>query len=148
MKRVKNHNDCKKETNHEFQREFMEKNIEHYKGKINTENKKIVNDHSKVMKEKNQLISIVNQLEKERREIQKDNKNKSVSGISKPRRKLKADVPKLPYPKKKTKNADEEERDKLILKEKAEELKALVKEVEWYKYWAKKKKLENKKIGW
>jgi hypothetical protein len=124
----------------------LEKNVDHYKGKINTMNKIFVNDHSKVMKEKRQLISIENQLEKERREIQEADTYKSdkVSGIARPRGKLKADVPRFPHPKKKmAEDADEEEQDELTLKEKADELKALVKEVQWYKYWAKKKELEN-----
>ena len=38
---------------------------------------------------------------------------------------------------------DEEEQDELKLKNLAEELKAIVKEVQWYKYWGKKKELEN-----
>jgi hypothetical protein len=123
MKRAKNHKDCKRElvllkrnfldkekienvekpfeSNHELQREFLEKNVDHYKGKINTMNKIFVNDHSKVMKEKRQLISIENQLEKERREIQEADTYKSdkVSGASKPRGKKKADVPRFPHPK-------------------------------------------------
>ena len=125
MKRAKNHKDCKRElvllkrnfldkekienvekpfeSNHELQREFLEKNVDHYKGKINTMNKIFVNDHSKVMKEKRQLISIENQLEKERREIQEADtyKSEKVSGITKPKGKLKADVPRFPHPKKK-----------------------------------------------
>ena len=42
---------CEKpfESNHELQREFLEKNVDHYKGKINTMNKIFVNDHSKVI---------------------------------------------------------------------------------------------------
>ena len=168
MKRAKNHKDCKRElvllkrnfldkekienvekpfeSNHELQREFLEKNVDHYKGKINTMNKIFVNDHSKVMKEKRQLISIENQLEKERREIQEADtyKSEKVSGITKPKGKLKADVPRFPHPKKKKgEENDEEEQDELKLKNLAEELKAIVKEVQWYKYWGKKKELEN-----
>ena len=168
MKRAKNHKDCKRElvllkrnfldkekienvekpfeSNHELQREFLEKNVDHYKGKINTMNKIFVNDHSKVMKEKRQLISIENQLEKERREIQEADTYKSdkVSGASKPRGKKKADVPRFPHPKrKKGEEADEEDQDELKLKDLADELKAIVKEVQWYKYWGKKKELEN-----
>ena len=123
MKMAKNHKDCKRElvllkrnfldkekidnvekpfeSNHELQREFLEKNVDHYKGKINTMNKIFVNDHSKVMKEKRQLISIENQLEKERREIQEADtyKSEKVSGITKPKGKLKSDVPRFPHPK-------------------------------------------------
>ena len=109
-------------------------------------NKIFVNDHSKVMKEKRQLISIENQLEKERREIQEADtyKSEKVSGITKPKGKLKADVPRFPHPKKKKgEENDEEEQDELKLKNLAEELKAIVKEVQWYKYWGKKKELEN-----
>ena len=167
MKRAKNHKDCKRElvllkrnfldkekidnvekpfeSNHELQREFLEKNVDHYKGKINTMNKIFVNDHSKVMKEKRQLISIENQLEKERREIQEADTYKSdkVSGASKPRSKKKADVPRFPHPKKKKgEEADEEDQDELRLKDLADELKAVVKEVQWYKYWGKKKEFE------
>ena len=168
MKRAKNHKDCKRElvllkrnfldkekienvekpfeSNHELQREFLEKNVDHYKGKINTMNKIFVNDHSKVMKEKRQLISIENQLEKERREIQEADtyKSEKVSGITKPKGKLKADVPRFPHPKKKKGEENEEEgQDELKLKTLADELKAVVKEVQWYKYWGKKKELEN-----
>ena len=168
MKRAKNHKDCKRElvllkrnfldkekienvekpfeSNHELQREFLEKNVDHYKGKINTMNKIFVNDHSKVMKEKRQLISIENQLEKERREIQEADTYKSdkVVGISRQRGKVKAEVPRFPHPKKKKgEEADEEDQDELRLKDLADELKAVVKEVQWYKYWGKKKELEN-----
>ena len=168
MKRAKNHKDCKRElvllkrnfldkekidnvekpfeSNHELQREFLEKNVDHYKGKINTMNKIFVNDHSKVMKEKRQLISIENQLEKERREIQEADtyKSEKVSGITKPKGKLKSDVPRFPHPKKKKgEDNEEEEMDELKLKNLAEELKTIVKEVQWYKYWGKKKELEN-----
>ena len=45
--------------------------------------------------------------------------------------------------KKKTDDNDEEDQDELKLKNLAEELKAVVKEVQWYKYWGKKKELEN-----
>ena len=168
MKRAKNHKDCKREyvllkrnfldketiknvekpfeLNHESQREFLEKNVDHYKGKINTMNKIFVNDHSKVMKEKRQLISIENQLEKEKREIQEADTYKSdkVSGITRQKGKLKAEVPRFPHPKaKKGEEADEEEEDERRLKDLADELKAVVKEVQWYKYWGKKKELEN-----
>ena len=168
MKRAKNHKDCKRElvllkrnfldkekidnvekpfeSNHELQREFLEKNVDHYKGKINTMNKIFVNDHSKVMKEKRQLISIENQLEKERREIQEADtyKSEKVSGITKPKGKLKADVPRFPHPKKKKgEDNDEEDMDEVKLKNLADELKTIVKEVQWYKYWGKKKELEN-----
>jgi len=168
MKRAKNHKDCKREyvllkrnfldketiknvekpfeLNHESQREFLEKNVDHYKGKINTMNKIFVNDHSKVMKEKRQLISIENQLEKEKREIQEADTYKSdkVSGITRQKGKLKAEVPRFPHPKKKKgEEADEEEEDERRLKDLADELKAVVKEVQWYKYWGKKKELEN-----
>ena len=97
------------------------------------------------MKEKRQLISIENQLEKERREIQEADTYKSdkVSGASKPRSKKKADVPRFPHPKKKKgEEADEEDQDELRLKDLADELKAVVKEVQWYKYWGKKKEFE------
>ena len=120
--------------------------MDHYKGKINTMNKIFVNDHSKVMKEKRQLISIENQLEKERREIQEADtyKSEKVSGITKPKGKLKADVPRFPHPKKKKgEDNDEEDMDEVKLKNLADELKTIVKEVQWYKYWGKKKELEN-----
>jgi DNA-binding transcriptional regulator YhcF (GntR family) len=38
---------------------------------------------------------------------------------------------------------EEADKDELRLKNLAEELKAVVKEVQWYKYWGKKKELEN-----
>ena len=44
---------------------------------------------------------------------------------------------------KKGEEADEEEEDERRLKDLADELKAVVKEVQWYKYWGKKKELEN-----
>ena len=110
-------------------------------------NKIFVNDHSKVMKEKRQLISIENQLEKERREIQEADTYKSdkVYGSSRGREKKKAEVPRFPHPKKKKgEEVDEEDQDELRLKELADQLKALAKEVRWYNYWAKKKETENK----
>ena len=133
------------ESNHELQREFLEKNVDHYKGKINTMNRIFVNDHSKVMKEKRQLISIENQLEKERREIQEADifKSEKINGVKKQKGKLKNEVPRFPHPKKKKgEEGNEEAKDEMRLKELAEQLRKIVKELQWYKYWGKKKEIE------
>ena len=100
------------------------------------------------MKEKRQLIDIVNQLEKEKKEIE-DNEYKKdkIANITKPKIKLKADVPKFSQNikrKKKKSNGEEndEEDEENTLKELAEELKEIEKEIQWYKYWARKQETE------
>ena len=174
MKRARNHKDCKRElvilkrnfldkekidnvdkpfeSNYELQREFLEKNVDHYKNKISKLNDLFVNDHSKVMKEKRQLIEIVNQLEKEKKEIEQSDAYKSdkASAISKPKTKLKADVPRFPHKKIKKAEGEEntQEEDEQILRELADQLKGIEKEIQWYKYWNKKnieKQKEKKK---
>ena len=170
MKKARNHKDCKRElvllkrnfldkekidniekpfeANYELQREFLEKNVDHYKNKISKLNDLFVNDHNKVMKEKRQLIDIVNQLEKEKKEIEENEyKKDNVASITKPKIKLKADVPRFSQTMKKKKKKVEgednkEEDEENTLKELAEELKEIEKEIQWYKYWARKQETE------
>lgn len=165
MKRARNHKDCKKElvllkrnfldkekienvekpfeSNYELQREFLEKNVDHNKNKISKLNDLFVNDHNKVMKEKRQLIDIVNQLEKEKKEIEvNDYRKDKIESITKPKPKLKADVPKFSHLIKKKKMETEgkegEDDEEMILSELATEFKEIEKEIQWYKYWDKK----------
>ena len=168
MKRARNHKDCKRElvllkrnfldkekidniekpfeSNYELQREFLEKNVDHIKNKISKMNDLFVNDHNKVMKEKRQLIEIVNQLEKEKKEIKENDTNDKISSITKPKTKLKSDVPRFPHPKKKKGDEDdEEEEDENTLKELADELKAVEKEIQWCKYLERKQEKEKDK---
>jgi chromosome segregation ATPase len=168
MKRARNHKDCKRElvllkrnfldkekvdkivkpfeSNYELQREFLEKNVDHIKNKISKMNDLFVNDHNKVMKEKRQLIEIVNQLEKEKKEIKENDTNEKISSITKPKTKLKSDVPRFPHPKKKKGDEDdEEEEDENTLKELADELKAVEKEIQWCKYLERKQEKEKEK---
>ena len=103
------------------------------------------NDHEKVMKEKRQLISIENQLEKEKKEIEEtdDYKSEKLSGINRSKGKLKPPVPRFPHPKKrKTEDVSGEEEEELKLKDLADELKRVVKAIQWYKYWDKKQEVD------
>lgn len=163
MKRARNHKDCKKEvvllkrnfldkekienvekpfeSNYERQREFLEENVDHYKNKINKLNDLFANDHNKVMKEKRQLIDIVNQLEKEKKEIG-DNEfynRDNISSITKPKGKLKPEVPKFSLMKKEDSSSDE-----VILKNLSNELKEIEKEIQLIRYWSNKKKIDEK----
>ena len=166
MKRVKNRKDCNRglvlskrnfvdvekiksvekplQSNYELQREFLEKNADNYKNKIERLNDIFKNDHERVMKEKRQLISIKNQLEKDKKEANKtDNYNsKKLLGMNKSKGKIKPGVPKFPYSKKKKTEDNNNEDDELKLKELADELKRIVKEIQLYKYWDKKQKID------
>ena len=58
------------ESNHESQRQYLEKSIDDYKSKIESKQKLFGQDHSKLMREEMNLINIVNELEKEKKEVE------------------------------------------------------------------------------
>lgn len=58
------------ESNHEAQRQYLEKSIDDYKSKIESKQKLFGQDHSKLMRENMNLINIVNELEREKKEVE------------------------------------------------------------------------------
>lgn len=58
------------ESNHESQRQYLEKSIDDYKSKIESKQKLFGQDHAKLMRENMNLINIVNELEREKKEVE------------------------------------------------------------------------------
>ncbi len=58
------------ESNHEAQRQYLEKSIDDFKNKIESKQKLFGQDHAKLMRENMNLINIVNELEREKKEVE------------------------------------------------------------------------------
>ena len=58
------------ESNHETQRQYLEKSIDDFKSKIESKQKLFGQDHSKLMRENMNLLNIVNELEREKKEVE------------------------------------------------------------------------------